>query len=171
MPNFSLYEWNCHARILIRSLSEKSAGWPATCVSVHVHSQVCVCMHVYVHTHTHTHHMHYTHSYSGLYTRFLLVHNLRWTRPLGTRLLHKQQHVCMKTDGCVSVLMNIFDFYRQKALGGFSDILRTIAGLPKEWITTCRPCSPRVLFLFESCPSIYREHKTNVARAALGESN
>jgi hypothetical protein len=60
-------------------------------------------------------------------------------------------------------------FYRQKALGGFSELLRTIPGLPKEWITTCRPCSPRVLFLFESCPAIYREDKTNVERTGSGE--
>jgi protein SMG8 len=65
-------------------------------------------------------------------------------------------------------LFRALDVMRQKALGGFSDLLRTIPGLPKEWITTCRPCSPRVLFLFESCPAIYHEHKTSVARAALG---
>lgn len=65
-------------------------------------------------------------------------------------------------------LFRALDVIRQKALGGFSDLLRTIPSLPKEWITTCRPCSPRVLFLFESCPAIYHEHKTNVARAALG---
>jgi hypothetical protein len=59
--------------------------------------------------------------------------------------------------------------YRQKVLGGFSEILRTVPGLSEEWITNCRPCSPRVLFLFESCPAIYREGRTNVARTGSGE--
>ncbi|XP_069701408.1 nonsense-mediated mRNA decay factor SMG8 isoform X3 [Periplaneta americana] len=60
-------------------------------------------------------------------------------------------------------LFRALDAMRQKALGGFSELLRSIPGLPKEWINTCRPCSPRVLFLFDSCPAIYREGKTNAA--------
>ncbi|PNF37753.1 Protein SMG8 [Cryptotermes secundus] len=65
-------------------------------------------------------------------------------------------------------LFRALDVMRQKVLGGFSEILRTIPGLSEEWITNCRPCSPRVLFLFESCPAIYLEGRANVARTGSG---
>lgn len=47
--------------------------------------------------------------------------------------------------------------YRQKTSTQLSDFLSAIPNLPKDWISNGRPCSPRVLFYFESCPPIFRD--------------
>ncbi|XP_066583120.1 nonsense-mediated mRNA decay factor SMG8-like [Prorops nasuta] len=49
------------------------------------------------------------------------------------------------------------DIVRQKISGQLSNVLNSIEGLPKDWISNVRPCSPRVLFYFETCPTIFQE--------------
>lgn len=45
---------------------------------------------------------------------------------------------------------------RQKICPQLSDILGSISNLSKDWISNARPCSPRVLFYFESSPVIFQ---------------
>ncbi|KAK7791770.1 hypothetical protein R5R35_012316 [Gryllus longicercus] len=54
-------------------------------------------------------------------------------------------------------LFRALDTIRLKALPAIGDILRAIPGISKEWVSNGRPCSPRVLFVFNSCPAIFRE--------------
>lgn len=49
-------------------------------------------------------------------------------------------------------LFRAMDIVRQKISPQLSDVLSSISGIPKDWISNARPCSPRVLFYFESCP-------------------
>lgn len=35
-------------------------------------------------------------------------------------------------------------------------MLNSIHNLPKDWIANVRPCSPRVLFYFETCPTAFQ---------------
>ncbi|XP_047108247.1 nonsense-mediated mRNA decay factor SMG8 isoform X1 [Schistocerca piceifrons] len=65
-------------------------------------------------------------------------------------------------------LFRALDVVRQKMQGTVSEILRSVTGVPKEWINNARPCSPRVLFLFNSCPSIFKVDGT--AGAGMGPS-
>lgn len=49
-------------------------------------------------------------------------------------------------------------FYnRQKISPQLSDVLSCIHSLPKDWISNARPCSPRVLFYFETCPAVFQD--------------
>ncbi|KAJ8687988.1 hypothetical protein QAD02_023783 [Eretmocerus hayati] len=52
-------------------------------------------------------------------------------------------------------LFRALDTVRQKTQSHLSEVLGTISGLSKEWISSCRPCSPRVLFYFETCPPVF----------------
>ena len=46
----------------------------------------------------------------------------------------------------------IVDILRNKTLPSIVELLKSLdLNLPKEWIYAGRPCSPRVLFLFENC--------------------
>ncbi|XP_014207374.1 protein SMG8 [Copidosoma floridanum] len=54
-------------------------------------------------------------------------------------------------------LFRAIEIIRQKTLPQLSDFLSTISGLPKDWLSNGRPCSPRVLFYFETCPPIFRD--------------
>lgn len=45
---------------------------------------------------------------------------------------------------------------RQKVSSHLSDVLSCIHNLPKDWISNIRPCSPRVLFYFESSPVVFQ---------------
>ncbi|XP_015514721.1 protein SMG8 isoform X1 [Neodiprion lecontei] len=54
-------------------------------------------------------------------------------------------------------LFRALDVVRQKTSGQVGEILSGIPGLPKDWATNVRPCSPRVLFYFETCPSSFRD--------------
>ena len=47
-------------------------------------------------------------------------------------------------------LFRVLDIIRQKLQFSISDQLRTLQ-VTKEWVLAARLCSPRVLFLFESC--------------------
>ncbi|KAL2743606.1 nonsense-mediated mRNA decay factor SMG8 isoform X3 [Vespula maculifrons] len=49
-------------------------------------------------------------------------------------------------------LFRAMDIVRQKISPQLSDVLSGISTIPKDWISNARPCSPRVLFYFESCP-------------------
>ncbi|KAL2714327.1 nonsense-mediated mRNA decay factor SMG8 isoform X3 [Vespula squamosa] len=49
-------------------------------------------------------------------------------------------------------LFRAMDIVRQKISPQLSDVLSSISSIPKDWISNARPCSPRVLFYFESCP-------------------
>lgn len=47
--------------------------------------------------------------------------------------------------------------FRQKVSPQLSDVLSSIYSLPKDWISNVRPCSPRVLFYFETCPTVFQD--------------
>nr|CAG4642374.1 EOG090X02WG [Evadne anonyx] len=47
---------------------------------------------------------------------------------------------------------------RSKFQPGVSEILKTVPGLPKDWLTLGRLCSPRVLFYFEKKPPSHSEN-------------
>ena len=47
-------------------------------------------------------------------------------------------------------LFRVLDIIRQKLQHSITDQLRTLQ-VSKEWVLAGRLCSPRVLFLFESC--------------------
>lgn len=47
-------------------------------------------------------------------------------------------------------LFRILDKTREKALSFFSDILAEVPLLSREWVDCGRPCSPRMLFVFEA---------------------
>ncbi|XP_068084532.1 nonsense-mediated mRNA decay factor SMG8 isoform X2 [Anabrus simplex] len=69
-------------------------------------------------------------------------------------------------------LFRALDAVRQKAQPSLGELLRTIPGLAKEWANNGRPCSPRVLFFFDSCPATFREdargNRMATARAGVG---
>ncbi|XP_015586501.1 protein SMG8 isoform X2 [Cephus cinctus] len=54
-------------------------------------------------------------------------------------------------------LFRALDIVRQKTSPQLSDVLSCISGVPKDWISNVRPCSPRVLFYFETCPAVFRD--------------
>ncbi|XP_015123123.1 protein SMG8 isoform X2 [Diachasma alloeum] len=56
-------------------------------------------------------------------------------------------------------LFRALDVIRQKNLGQISTLLTSILGIPKSWCTNGRPCSPRVLFYFETCPGAIKNIK------------
>jgi protein SMG8 len=35
-----------------------------------------------------------------------------------------------------------------------SELLREVPGIGKDWVHHMRPCTPRLLFLFETCPRL-----------------
>ena len=53
-------------------------------------------------------------------------------------------------------LFKSLDNLRNKIQPAVADVLKTVTGLPREWISQGRPCAPRVLFLFMSCPPALR---------------
>ncbi|XP_011684996.1 PREDICTED: protein SMG8-like isoform X3 [Wasmannia auropunctata] len=53
-------------------------------------------------------------------------------------------------------LFRAMDIVRQKISPQLSDVLSCIHSLPKDWISNARPCSPRVLFYFETCPAVFQ---------------
>ncbi|KAH0550329.1 protein SMG8 [Cotesia glomerata] len=59
-------------------------------------------------------------------------------------------------------LFRALDKIRQKVSTQLSSILGTISGLPKNWITNCRPCPPRVLFYFETGPAELKQTAENL---------
>ncbi|KOX73371.1 Protein SMG8 [Melipona quadrifasciata] len=54
-------------------------------------------------------------------------------------------------------LFRAMDIVRQKVSPQLSDVLSCIYSLPKDWISNVRPCSPRVLFYFETCPTVFQD--------------
>ncbi|XP_003403110.1 nonsense-mediated mRNA decay factor SMG8 [Bombus terrestris] len=54
-------------------------------------------------------------------------------------------------------LFRAMDMVRQKVSPQLSDVLSSIYSLPKDWISNVRPCSPRVLFYFETCPTVFQD--------------
>ncbi|XP_046388258.1 uncharacterized protein LOC124157509 [Ischnura elegans] len=61
-------------------------------------------------------------------------------------------------------LFRALDAARQKAQPLLSEILRGVSGLPRDWMLAARPCAPRVLFLFQSCPRVH----TDFAKSKAG---
>ncbi|XP_014483123.1 PREDICTED: protein SMG8 isoform X2 [Dinoponera quadriceps] len=59
-------------------------------------------------------------------------------------------------------LFRAIDIIRQKISPQLSDMLSCIHNLPKDWISNGRPCSPRVLFYFESCPAVFQNSDSDV---------
>lgn len=53
--------------------------------------------------------------------------------------------------------MIIYVQCRQKISPQLSDVLSSIYSLPKDWVANVRPCSPRMLFYFETCPAVFQE--------------
>nr|XP_012220936.1 PREDICTED: protein SMG8 isoform X2 [Linepithema humile] len=58
-------------------------------------------------------------------------------------------------------LFRAMDIVRQKISPQLSDVLNSIHSLPKDWIANARPCSPRVLFYFETCPTVFQDSDSN----------
>lgn len=50
----------------------------------------------------------------------------------------------------ISLFVVVVVVPRLKLQPHMSDVLKTLHA-PKEWMLACRPCSPRVLFIFDSC--------------------
>ncbi|XP_076653468.1 nonsense-mediated mRNA decay factor SMG8 isoform X1 [Halictus rubicundus] len=63
-------------------------------------------------------------------------------------------------------LFRAMDIVRQKVSPQLSDVLSCIYSLPKDWVANVRPCSPRVLFYFETCPTVFQDSAsgTNIKR-------
>ncbi|XP_076300012.1 nonsense-mediated mRNA decay factor SMG8 isoform X3 [Lasioglossum baleicum] len=63
-------------------------------------------------------------------------------------------------------LFRAMDIVRQKVSPQLSDVLSCIYSLPKDWVANVRPCSPRVLFYFETCPIVFQDSAsgTNIKR-------
>ena len=56
----------------------------------------------------------------------------------------------------------IIDIIRNKMLPTVVDLLKSLdLPISKDWIYAGRPCSPRVLFLFENCPKEVLNESTN----------
>jgi len=53
-------------------------------------------------------------------------------------------------------LFKSLDNLRNKIQPAVAEILKAVPGIPKDWVNHGRPCSPRVLFLFLSCPTALR---------------
>jgi len=53
-------------------------------------------------------------------------------------------------------LFKSLDNLRNKIQPAVGEVLKSIPGIPKDWVNHGRPCSPRVLFLFLSCPTALR---------------
>lgn len=67
-------------------------------------------------------------------------------------------------------LFRALDIVRQLNTTQLSEILNSISGLPKEWTTNVRPCSPRVLFYFETCPPVFRDSDSEASIKKLEHS-
>ncbi|KYQ55349.1 Protein SMG8 [Trachymyrmex zeteki] len=63
-------------------------------------------------------------------------------------------------------LFRAMDIVRQKISPQLSDVLSCIHSLPKDWISNARPCSPRVLFYFETCPAVFQnpDNEANIKK-------
>ncbi|KAH0955896.1 hypothetical protein HN011_006917 [Eciton burchellii] len=61
-------------------------------------------------------------------------------------------------------LFRAMDIIRQKISPQLSDVLNSIHSLPKDWISNARPCSPRVLFYFESCPLTFQDPDSSIKK-------
>ena len=53
-------------------------------------------------------------------------------------------------------LFKSLDNLRNKIQPAVSEVVRSVAGLPRDWLHHGRPAPPRVLFLFMSCPASLR---------------
>ena len=49
-------------------------------------------------------------------------------------------------------LFKTIETIRLKVQNGVTEVLKLVPGLPKDWLTLGRLCSPRVLFFFEQNP-------------------
>ncbi|XP_037082118.1 protein smg8-like [Pollicipes pollicipes] len=58
------------------------------------------------------------------------------------------------------------DACRQKLLRHVTDTLRSVPGVPSGWVNQGRPCPPRVLFYFASCPPAVARQKARAGRPA-----
>ena len=56
-------------------------------------------------------------------------------------------------------LQKLHFHFRMKTFSKLSELLGDINGLPKEWYENGRPCSPRMLFKFDSCPKGVKDIK------------
>lgn len=56
-------------------------------------------------------------------------------------------------------LFKSLDNLRNKIQPAVADLLRAVPGVPREWAQQGRPCAPRVLFLFMSCPAQLRGNR------------
>ena len=53
-------------------------------------------------------------------------------------------------------LLKLLDNLCNKIHSAVAELLKTVPVIPREWVNQRRPCAPRVLFLFMSCPSALR---------------
>lgn len=96
--------------------------------------------HVIILTHpTHTFDYSYVHLFRAMdIVRYILIFSMNML----SCNLKSQTHVLIS---------------RQKVSPQLSDVLSCIYSLPKDWISNVRPCSPRVLFYFETCPTVFQD--------------
>ncbi|XP_012270941.1 protein SMG8 [Orussus abietinus] len=67
-------------------------------------------------------------------------------------------------------LFRALELVRQKTSAQLSEILSHIPNLPKDWIANARPCPPRVLFYFESCPGVFHDPESGAKVKRLEHS-
>nr|SVE71569.1 EOG090X02WG [Daphnia similis]SVE72202.1 EOG090X02WG [Daphnia similis] len=90
--------------------------------------------------------------------------NLRDTSTRHLLFLFLVSHICVVTNASSSFDLNYIQLFktldsvRTKLQGSVAEVLKTVPGLPKDWLTLGRLCSPRVLFYFEQRPPVLDEN-------------
>nr|CAG4646892.1 EOG090X02WG [Megafenestra aurita]SVE92282.1 EOG090X02WG [Megafenestra aurita] len=90
--------------------------------------------------------------------------NLRDTSTRHLLFLFLVSHICIVTNSGSNFDLNYIQLFktldsvRSKLQSSISEVLKTVPGLPKDWLTLGRLCSPRVLFYFEQRPPIVEEN-------------
>nr|SVE75015.1 EOG090X02WG [Daphnia dolichocephala] len=90
--------------------------------------------------------------------------NLRDTSTRHLLFLFIVSHICIVTNASSNFDLNYIQLFktldsvRIKLQGSVAEVLKTVPGLPKDWLTLGRLCSPRVLFYFEQRPPVPDEN-------------
>ncbi|EFX84763.1 hypothetical protein DAPPUDRAFT_222870 [Daphnia pulex] len=86
--------------------------------------------------------------------------NLRDTSTRHLIFLFLVSHICVVTNASSNFDLNYIQLFktldsvRIKLQSSVAEVLKTVPGLPKDWLTLGRLCSPRVLFYFEQRPPV-----------------
>lgn len=76
-------------------------------------------------------------------------------------------HPTLNLDLSYLHLFRTIEAMRLKTRDLLSDGLRDVTGLPKSWVVSGRPCSPRVLFYFEDFSAENREQRPDLKKQEL----